>query len=498
MNGASGALRVVWGYRVWLVVVALATLVTSYVLSDRGASLYAASTPTEVISGRQVAGDFVSSDELLQLTSVQLELARTRPVGDAARKALLSKKLPATATIDVSAQPQVRELLFTGRSTDPATAAAYANAYADAFVAYLDGRNEARRQEALDRIQARVEAIQAQLDAKGLTAGQPAAFAYNSELDVLQTRAADLQVQSVDGARVIQQATVPSTPYSPKPRRDATLATIAALVLAGLAIAARTQLSGRYSSADEAAEDLRLPLLGEIPRLPGDNPLYIEALRSLRTNVAFALRDITHPALVVTSATPKAGKTHLSTSLARALAADGAAIVVVDADLRRPTVHERLQIPLQPGIGDLVAGDAPDVTELSVQPIALSPAVASRGGRLDAVAAGRRVVDPAEALAGETMRRALRSLRAAYDIVVIDSPPALAVADPVVLARQANAVIFVLDGRRERRDDARRALQTLRAVEANVIGLVYNGSQRERRRYAYHPAEAQPPLDVAS
>lgn len=228
-----------------------------------------------------------------------------------------------------------------------------------------------------------------------------------------------------------------------------------------------------------------MPVLGELPRLPATDPAALEAIRSVRTSVAFAFQSVNRPLLLTTSATPRAGKTYLSTALARAFAAEGNQVVTIDGDLRRPALHERLGLPLTPGIGDLVASDTTASHELTAQVVAVDPAITARGGRLDAVTAGRHVPDPAEALGGETMQRALATLRVEYDIVILDSPPVLAVADPVVLSRYADGVLVVVGGR-ERRADIRRTVATLRAVDANLVGIVFNSSSKKGANYSYY------------
>ena len=476
-----GPLRVIWAYRFWLVGVAVIAAFVAWYLSSSRDDVYATNAQAQVISGRQLNGDFVGQQELIQLTNVVANLARTRPVaGSAYDEAAITLDIPreqVTGSVSVTSFPTLQLLVFNGRSTNPAHAAALADGAAAAFAEFLAERGASERSAALERIQERIDEIELQ--------GVDAATS-QVELEALQQSAANLLVRPEDTVRVIQPAELPSSPVEPAPRRDAILAGLGTLILAALAITVIDRLRDRYSSAEEVVDDLRLPLLGELPRLPADSPGAIEAMRSLRTSVVFALQRAERPVLLTTSATPRAGKTYVSTNLARSLAAEGNAVVIIDGDLRRPAMHERLGLPLHPGIGDLVASDLAGPAELTAQAVRVDQAVVARGGHLDAVTAGRHLPDPAEALAGETMRRALTTLRGAYDFVVLDSPPVMAVSDPVVLSRYANGVIVVIGARREKRSDVRRTVATLRAVNADVLGFVFNSSSKQVTSYTYY------------
>lgn len=497
-NGAGGSpLRVLWQHRWVLLLFVVAATVIAYLSSNRAEPQYEASASVQIISGRQLSGEFVGQAELLQLTNLAAELARTRQVAEIAADTLDLRASEVSRAVDVTARDQLQVLRITGKSGDAADAAAFANGYAAAFVTYLEELQEDQREAGLSRIQARVNGIQEELDERDLEPTDQGATGLNTELEALQTQAAVLYASYGDAGRIIQRAAVPSEPVSPSPIRDAVLAGVAAFLLGSMVVWLRNRLVDRYASADEVAEDLRLPVLAHLPRGSATDSATVEALRSLRTRVAFALRETPHPVLVTTSATPGAGKTHVSIGLARAFAAEGAMAALLDGDLRRPAVHQRLGLALRPGVGELLAADRAGAAEVEVtaQTVQVGRDTATRGGSLDVVTAGRHVEDAAEALSSERMRDTMRTLRSAYDIVIMDSPPLLAVVDPVVLARYADGVVLVVNARKDRRADVRRALQTLRAVDAAVFGVVYNNSSAGDRPYAYYgqdrPAERE-------
>jgi capsular exopolysaccharide synthesis family protein len=182
-------------------------------------------------------------------------------------------------------------------------------------------------------------------------------------------------------------------------------------------------------------------------------------------------------ALQVTSANLGAGKSYVAANLARALAAEGRSVAAVEGDLRRPTLAQQLEIRPNPGVGDVLHGEDASLAPELIQPVRLPPSAARRGGELHALPVGRRVEDPAEALSSKVMSDALKVLEDQFGTVVIDSPPVLGITDALVLVRYSNAVVFVVDARRTSRVQARRAVETLRAINAPIVGLVYNRSK---------------------
>ena len=244
--------------------------------------------------------------------------------------------------------------------------------------------------------------------------------------------------------------------------------------------------------------DLGLPLLGEIPKGRGTPAL--EAFRSLRTAMMLALEQRVRAkydapesdgsSVLITGAESGCGKSYIAANFSRTLAGEGRQVVTVDADLRRPTQHEIFGVPLSPGLSDiLVREQSPHVSELTVS-VPLPPGSAGAHGELRILPAGEHTGDSVEWLSSSRMDSLVEELRQANDTVVFDSPPTLIVVDPVVLARYADGVLFVVDSRRTRRRDARRAVEALRAIGAPILGFAFNRSESRQSRYdAYRPRE---------
>ncbi len=489
-------LQVIWGYRWWLALLCVVSATATYLGTSHLPRQYQADALVQLVSGREFAGQSLTSDQSLQLSNTYSDLARTRDVATKAKEqGHLSASIDTLQkNVKVSPQADLSVLDFQAQASSPDVAAAYANAFATAFSGYVGSRSDAQHQQVLDQINQRVTDIEKQLDVlKSQT--DPTATALRSELQALQAQAALQRVQVGDQATIIQNAEVPTAAASPKPLLDAALALLAALVVgAGLCMLHHLR-TDRYGSADEAKADLRLALLGEIP-IAGrrtDARQVAEAFRSLRTNIEFASGGINHSVLVISSAGPRSGKSFVTEHLTRAFAVNGRKAMAVDADLHRPTLHTRLNLSPGPGLGDVLDRRHPTLIQEISTDVDLPVHARRRGGRMLALTVGAPVIDPSEALCTPTMAAAVINMRGENDVVLIDSPPLLACVDPVVLARYASGVVLVVDASGGRRRDIRRALQSLRAVDTPVLGFVYNRSEGRRTSYyGYYSSEHVP------
>jgi Mrp family chromosome partitioning ATPase len=514
-------LRTLWASKHWLALFALVAALATYFVSSRLDERYEAEALAQVIPAQQAEGFGLSTDQLLQTTNFYAELARTTRVLEAAQREGGFRE-PITDEVDVAGKPDLLVLEFTGTAPEPRVAAAYANAYAQAFAQEVGDLLEAERRRTLAGPQRQIADIERRL--RGAAPGSSLATALEAELQALQGRLADITVSPIDTVRIIQPAIAPSSPAYPNPVRNALLAALLALVIAAGGVLLMRTFSDRYSSVDEAALDLRLPVLAELPRASAQDARALEAFRKLRAQVEFSMAAdppeavgaaVAHRrarrdkdqrnVLLVTSPEPGAGKTYVSSNLAGALAADGGAVMVVDGDVRRPNMHNVLDLPQEPGLGDVLAGLEPArarvrlpevpgedraARTLAAQQLThrvpLRDAVRRRGGSLDALTAGRLAEDTAERLSSDTMASLVERLHDDYDYVVLDSPPVLAIVDAVVLSRYADGIVLVIDARRGRRQNILRAVATLRAVDAPILGFVFNKTDVSSGDYGYY------------
>src|SRR5215210_7624742 len=373
----------------WVIALfAIAAGVAAYFPSDARRPVYSATALTQILPSSQANGVTLTTDQLLQVTNFYAEVAKTSSIIDTAKKA---SRFPDSRSVTVFAQADLLVLQFVGKSDEPKRAAAYANAYAKAFVESVTAQQEAERASTLGPSQKRVDEIRSRLGDIPGTTGE--ALSLQSELQSLQARITEELLTPPDRARVIQPALAPRQPESPKPLRDALLAFLVALVVGSAFVLVRNAITDRFGSMEEAALELRLPILGELPKSKPDGLEAIEAFRKLRAQTEFSLSATGSPAadgsagarrrqerenrkvLLVTSPESGAGKSYVTANLARALAADGRQVLALDGDLRRPTLHEQLFVNVEPGVSEAVRAGRRDDWDLDIQAAPVSQSV---------------------------------------------------------------------------------------------------------------------------
>lgn len=497
----TGYFRLIWASKGWLGLFAVAAAIVVFAISSLEADQYESKALGQIVSTSQAEGEILTEEQLLSLSSLYQALAKTSTVLDLAHEDPAVKGNEAEFNSSVSVQPEARVgvLGFVATTEDPEQAADFANAYAKAFAEYLGQIQVSQRKQSLQPLQERINEVNAEL--QETPAGDPQLAGLQVELQALQDQVAAASANPGDTMRVIEPAVAHDNPVSPTPKRDALLALIGALVLGIGSIYLRDLFFDRYRSAEEVARDLNLPLLGEIPKGRG-NPA-LESFRTLRTAMMLALEQTIRAegngsgrgaqdgvALLITGAESGCGKSYVAANLSRTLASEGRRVIAVDADLRRPTLHERFKVPLSPGLSDTLVGDrAPVVAEMTVN---VNSAVRGSDelGEMRVLPAGAHAESAVERLSSEKMQDVAEQLRAENDATVFDSPPTLVVVDPVVLARYADGVLFVIDSRRTRRRDARRAVEALRGMGAPLLGFAFNRSQSRQTRYdSYRPRQ---------
>ena len=498
----TGYLRLIWASKLWLGLFAIAAAVAVFAISSLESKQYESKALGQIVSTSQAEGEILTEEQLLSLSNLYHELAKTSTVLDLAHEEPEVKGRAAEFNAAVSVQPEARVgvLGFSATTGDPDTSAEFANAYATAFSTYLDDLQVEQRKQSLLPVQRRVDEINGEL--AGIPSGDPRGAGLEVERQALQERIATSAANPGDTMRVIEPAVPISSPVSPQPKRDALLALIGAFLLGAAAIYLRDLLFDRYRSSEEAARDLGLPVLGEIPKGRGSPAL--ESFRTLRTGMMLALEQTLRAdangsgrgpgdgvGLLITGAESGCGKSYVATNIARTLAAEGRRVAAVDADLRRPTLHQTFSIAISPGLSDILIEEDPSrASALAVPVVVQVPGAGTADGDLCVLPAGKHAEAAVERLSSATMSAVASELRASNDATVFDSPPTLAVVDPVVLARYADGVLFVIDSRRTRRRDARRAIETLRAMGAPLLGIAFNHSETRRTNYdSYRPRE---------
>jgi len=284
------------------------------------------------------------------------------------------------------------------------------------------------------------------------------------------------------GVRIIDAAALPLTPVSPQRRRAVLLAAIIGCLLGVLAAVVADRFDDSVQTPDEVRHRLHLAILGSIPRVRDalfgrtqrerfrlishvePQSLIAEAFRSLRTNIAFARAHHDLRTIVLTSPGPGDGKSTVACNVATIFAQQGQRTLLIDADLRRAVVDGTFNVPRSPGLSDLLVGTA-RLAE-TTRPVDVP--------NLFVLASGQFPPNPSELLGSPAMRDLLEEAKTTFDMVVIDSPPVLAVTDASVISSVVDGTIVVVRVGKTARDAVRRAVAQLRVVNGRVLGAVLN------------------------
>jgi len=290
-------------------------------------------------------------------------------------------------------------------------------------------------------------------------------------------------------ATVVDSPVLPHEPVSPQPLPNIGLGLILGGMLGlGLAIL-REVLDATVQQLEDVPELETTPLLSLLPFDSDvvERPLIVdlpphaprgEAFRVLRTNMSFINVDHPAKAFVVTSSVPGEGKSTIATNAAIAMASAGAKVVLVDGDLRRPQVAELLG--LEPSVGLTTALVGMRDLEGTIQQHAQSG--------LSVLTSGRLPPNPAELLQTEAMRALVDTLRARYDVTIIDAPPLLPVTDASVMAGLTDGAVLVVRHGSTTRDQVTGAVERLKAVGSSPLGVVFN--MVSVKRYSKHHGDA--------
>jgi len=445
-----------------------------------------------------------------------LELASVGSVlgsPDMAQRAatVLSAKGAATVGFTVSAQPvsdtgaaatttSSNVVRVTSTSASPELAAAAANAYAVAFVAWRTERAQAQVKTAITAV-------------KGQLASYHGATQQSTDYLVLAQRLQDLKIlkATVTGNfRVLVPATVPQAPVSPKPLRSAILGFGVGLFAAiGLAFLLE-QFDTRVRRSEQAAQILMQPILGRIPRISrqklGENAVVAlsepdghaaEAFRLVRTNLDFMSVDADVHSILVTSGIQGEGKSVTVANLAVAMALAGKKVVVVDADLRRPRQHEYFGLSNEHGVSTVTTDQGPLASAL--QPVALDATSAGANGvdsqewaggmevlsRLFVLTSGPLPPNPGEIVTSQRFARLIETLSAEADVVLVDSPALLAVGDTAALASKVDGLVFLVDVHVATRPMLQQAAEQLGKFPCKPLGLIIRTDGEHRQGHYY-------------
>ncbi len=295
------------------------------------------------------------------------------------------------------------------------------------------------------------------------------------------------EIQNTSNVVIVEPAS-PGGKIRPNPSRDASSAAVIGFVIAALIVLVMELLDDTIKGPDEVTRYLGLPVLGLVARIADqeEGPITLaeprspisEGFRALRTNIQYSSVDRPLRTLLVTSPSPKDGKSTIAANLAVVLAQSGRSVLITDADMRRPALHKRFGVPNRAGLSDLFVRAEPALDPSHVR--------STKVENLDLMTTGGLPPNPAELINSEKMNQIIEMILGQYDLLVIDSPPVMAVTDAAVLAARVDGVVLVIRPGETRVAAARQAVEQLRRSNARLLGVVLNDVENKRTRYYYY------------
>jgi len=501
-------IAILWHWAALLVLAAALAGTLAYVFSSRQQPTYQASTTVLIdeAPGNKGSADYQSVLTSERRARTYTQLLTTGPLLDAVIAKLELRISAGDLKDEVSVQSVRDTQLIRVAVTDenPQQAARIANTLVQLFAAQTEELQTSRYGASKENLQAQMGVLEEQIrQAETELAALKSGASEKVTRDRLETTLAQYRqsyanvLQSYEQVRLaeagtasgvvqVEPATVPTSPVSPRVLFSTALAAVVGLLVAVGLVFLKEALDDSVKGPEELSEQTGLPVLGMIARVRkgGTKPIVVaeprspiaEAFRSLRTNLQFTSVDRPLRTLLITSPTPSEGKSTLAVNLSAVLAQSGRSVMLVDADMRRPMLHKRLEVSNRSGLSDLFVQ----------QHIDLTTAVRSTGIKgVSVVASGAIPPNPAELVGSAKMGDILEHLQMHSDIVVIDSPPVTPVTDAVVLSQHVDGVLLVVRAGETSLGACKQAVEQLRHVGANVIGIVVNDIQLGRSRYSY-------------
>ncbi|MDQ7030311.1 MAG: polysaccharide biosynthesis tyrosine autokinase [Ardenticatenia bacterium] len=497
----------------WAIVLsAILAAATAFFVSSQQQPVYRASGKMYILpapsAGSGATADYAAIAASERLAQTYAELVRTYPVMERVIQNLGLDLSPAqlAAKVEVSPLRSTALIEVSVRDTDPQRAANIANEVMQVFILQnqaLQASRYAASKESLQRqlaeIQAEMERTRARLDALANASTQESVAErqrleallaqYRSSYATLLRSYEDVRLaeaRSTDNLYVVEAAVPNPSPVAPRTKLNVTVAAAIGIMATMFLAFLKEALDDSVKTGEQATKVTKAPVIGTIGVIGGRsepaklvtalNPRspQAEAFRILRTNVDFASIDTPVHTLLVTSSGPEEGKSTLATNLAIAFAQGGRRVVLLDADLRRPSIHRFFQKANTRGVTTALLQPRRSVTAHLIE-------TDIRGLLL--MLTGPTPPNPAELLGSKRMKEMLEGLRTHADIVVIDTPPLLALADTHLLSRLCDAAIVVVDVGSTKIQALENTVEQLRQNGVHLLGLVLNRVTRGRSVY---------------
>ncbi|HMM62650.1 MAG TPA: polysaccharide biosynthesis tyrosine autokinase, partial [Mesorhizobium sp.] len=330
-----------------------------------------------------------------------------------------------------------------------------------------------------------------------------------SQYDSLIAKLNEVSVSSElknQSAAVVDLAVLPRAPYSPRLPLNLAIGLVLSMALGAAIVYILELLNNTFANPEQVEKELRLPILGILPAI--DERDFAQAMadtksglsesyRSLRTSLQFSGEQGAPRILLVTSSEPSEGKSTTIYKLAEDFGALGARVLVIDADLRKPTLHRVFKVDNAVGLSNVLTS--------TIRKSDLPKLIKQAKPNVGIMTAGMIPPNPADLLSSTRMGLLLQKLARTYDIVLIDSPPVIGLSDAPILSRLAEATLLVVSSNQVTRKAARAALKRIKAAGANVVGaaftkfavrkLDYNYSYKYLNYHYYNYGEETPRIE---
>jgi len=492
----------------WLVVgCTLVSATSAFVLASRMPPVYNA-TATLLVRPSLGTGaseyNALFASERLALTYSQM--LSGWPVMEAVITRLGLKETPHALAQRIRVNPveDTQLIRLTATSSEPKEAALLADTIAEAFVEYIQALQVERYADFLASVREQIAELSAVMDetqSKIDTLGTSRTTQEEGELVHLETILAGYRstyatllqnyeqmrltaAQSAETVMISERAQVPEIPVQRRMLYTTLAAVVGAMVAVGVAFLLE-HLDDTVKTRDDVSRMLGLTTLGTISRLAEKEEKLVvlaephspvaEAFRVLATNIRFSNLDRPLRTVLVTSPGPSEGKSIIAANLAAAMAQMGLSVVAVDADLRRSQLSRLFDLdPCQEGLTGAVLGGS---VEGLLQPTQVE--------RLAILTTGEPTRNPTRLLGSQRVQEVLDELVREADMILIDSPPVLPVADAALLARRVDGLLLVLEAGRTRWEVARHAVECVHRVRASLLGVVLNAVPARGNTYHY-------------
>lgn len=498
---------VLWRWVWLLILVATLSGTATYVVNSATTPIFQSSTTIMISDAPDAKGtDYNSLLTSTRLATTYSQILTTRPMLE---KVIQKLRIP-TGVGDLKSNVTVKPARDTQlitvqvRDTDPTRAAQIANTLVDVFTAetqrmqasrYVDSKENLSTQITL--LDKQIQETDAAIAALGNTAEDRAkrdrlaaslSQYRQSSANLLQSfeQVRLAEAQSSSNVVIVDPAQPANTPISPRIGLNTLLAILVGGIVAVGLVLLKEGLDDTVKDPEQLSLYTGVPILGVIADFGTDatGPIVntqprspvAEAFRTLRTNIGFASVDRPLNTLMVTSASPNEGKSTIISNLGGVLAQSGRRVLLVEGDLRRPTLHKKLGLKNKFGMSTLFVQPGINLDDVMQ---------GTEFEGLSVLTSGELPPNPAELLGSAKMTEILEQASKHVELVLIDTPPVLAVTDATVMASRVDGVLLVVKAGVTKLGACKQSLEQLRFAGANVVGIVVNSVQLQGSRYGY-------------